>query len=317
MLKKSLRLIPAFILAILASIGLPACSDDLSGKVESEKDLLSSHSTTDSLIYYLGQIRAYQYWKRTDSDTSLRSEEQREVFLKGVRDGLKMVQEDDPNYNYGLRLGIRMAEAIFQLEDDYDITLSRSRFLRSLRNGLYSSETINPLSAQAAYYQVLHGMEARQSKEESELSFRSIMGVADQYDLKRVRTGLWWREVKPGHGPNIRPGDRITIDIDYTQANGESLGMPSPEIQIVGRGSMPQVLTDAYCMMRDGSSAIFATSSQLIFGNRGDLVGLRPTNIVVIHVTVTRVEHDSNPSTPAFELEEPVHTENSDSLRLL
>lgn len=296
MFKKSIRLFPALILAASAAIGLPACSDELSGKVDTADELLASHSAKDSLIYYLGQVRAYQYWKRTESDTSLRSEEQRKLFLKGVRDGLNMVHEDDPNYNYGLRLGVRMAEAIFKLEDDYDISLSRAQFLRSLRNGLDRTEPINPLTTQAAYYQVLHGMEANRSKEESELNFRSIMGVAEQYDLQRVRSGLWWREVKPGHGPKIRPGDRITLDIDYTQANGESLGMPSPEIQIVGRGSMPQVLTDAYCLMRDGGSAIFATSCQLVFGNRGDLIGMRPTNIVVIHVTVTRVERDSNPS---------------------
>ncbi len=312
----SLRILPAIALLALA-FSFSSCKQEVSDDVKTKEELLSSNEPTDSILYFLGQIRAYQYWKRTDSDSTLRSDDQREKFLKGVRDGLNMVQEDDPTYNYGLRLGIRVAEQIYQLEDDYDVQLHRKQFFSSLQNGLYTNEPINPLAMQAAYYQVLHGMEANHSKAESERTFRSIMGVAEEYDLKQVRTGLWWREVKPGHGPNIRPGDRITIEIDYTRTDGESLGMPSPEIQIVGRGSMPQVLTDAYCLLRDGSSAIFATSSQLVFGTRGDLIGLRPTNIILIHVTVQRVEHDSNPSTPDFDDPDPKTVEHTDSTLIL
>ena len=308
---KAKSLLPAF-LAIL--FFLPACHDNLSGPVPTTEELLESKTATDSLLYYLGQIRAYQYWKRSDSDTALRSEEQMENFLRGVHDGLRMVKEDDPNYNNGLRIGIRMAETMLKIEEDYDVDLDRHQFLRSLRNGLYDAEAINPLAMQTAYYKILHEFEVEHSESDREATFRSIQSVAEEHGLSPAGNGLWWRLVKEGSGPRIKPGDRVTLQIDYTRVNGESLGMPSPEIQTVGRGSMPEILTDAYCMLQKGSSAIFAASVQQVFGSRGELIGLRPINVIIIHVTVLNVETSPAPLPEFPEDDISVH---SDSLMVL
>lgn len=74
-------LIPTIIATSLAL--LASCGPD-KGRDISE---FRNASTGDSLMYYYTQMRAYEYWREADSDTSMRNPEQRRRFLDGLKAG--------------------------------------------------------------------------------------------------------------------------------------------------------------------------------------------------------------------------------------
>lgn len=88
-------LIPTIIATSLAL--LASCGPD-KGRDISE---FRNASTGDSLMYYYTQMRAYEYWREADSDTSMRNPEQRRRFLDGLKAGMDAIKKssNDANYN--------------------------------------------------------------------------------------------------------------------------------------------------------------------------------------------------------------------------
>lgn len=262
-----------------------------------EEKYLADANTGDSLLYYYGQIRAYQYWHKSIADTNMRDPKVRERFLNGVHDGLYAVRENYPYYNQGLRLGMRMARSLYQFEKNYDIDLSRSTLYESIRKGLMDTTTIDVDRMQSQFYDVLAELNRQRDMQDKQNAMLTLADEAKKLNLTKVSDELYCRVVTNGHGQKVRRGDRINVSVNYTRTNGDGLGMPTPEYLTVGEGDMPKVLVKAYTMMQPGEAAIFATTSHALFGTRGDIIGLKPIDVILIHVTLTGIMEpgDKNP----------------------
>lgn len=279
---------PRLLAGLLLSLTLLGCGGKDADSTSADR-ILRGVSRGDSLLYYVGQIRAARYWEATAADTTRRSLSQRESYLRGLEAGLQASEEDQDAYNAGLRLGLKMAQLVYTLQSDYSIDLDKEMIYRSIRAGLLDTVPINSLKMQTNYYNIIWELNQDVDLENNSVTFRSLKGMGEELGLTKIRDGLWWRLDQPGEGPDIRRGEHIVLDIDYRRANGESLGLPSPEHLTVGQTDMPPVLIDAYTRLKKGSSAVFACSANSVFGRRCEMVGLRPTNVVLIYLTVLDV----------------------------
>ena len=92
----------------------------LTGCKNSPKKLsdLKGGTPADSMMYYFGQMQAGNYWQDAETDTLLRSDDSREEFMKGFRAAMGM-DTDDPAYNKGLQLGLRLAVRLREFKERY------------------------------------------------------------------------------------------------------------------------------------------------------------------------------------------------------
>lgn len=288
-MKKITKYIGASFAAILLLGAMTSCGGN-DGKPLSD---YPDATTGDSMLYNYGMMQAAEYEQLAVNDTNLRSPEQREAFLKGVRDGMAAIG-DNPAYNRGLRLGARMGVHLRRFEDRYEVDLNDEMLLSSLHYGLRDSVKINPSLAKKEFYRLLGGMRLKRRETLRATSRKSLIEEARSMNLAKISDELYYRIEKKGSGPYATPGDLIYIAVDYRYADGSDLGMPTPEMVKVGAPGTAAVMNQIYTRLNEGASAIFATTAQALFGSRTEILGVSPSDVVIIHITLNNIEQDGS-----------------------
>lgn len=282
---------------ILASaLLLTSCGPD-KGRELSD---MSDPTTADSLLYYYAQLRAHEYWDEAENDTSLRSEEARRQFLDGLRTGMEAIKSSgkDDVYNEGVRLGIRMATNMQNLANLYGLDLDKEVMLESFENGLASQKEFPVTDYQNEFYRLLGVLKKQEIKREKEQSHVTLIEEARKRHMSKIADNLYYAVIRKGSGPYAHNGDALYVSIIYQRADGEDLGMPSPEMVTIGAPGVPFVLNEAYSRLTEGSTIAFATTAEAVFGSRTEIMGLRQSDVIVITITlndiVSHVHGDDN-----------------------
>lgn len=245
-------------------------------------------STGDSLLYYYVQMRAHEYWEKANSDTILRSYEERQKFLEGFEKGVKLMGDDD-TYNKGLRLGARLADNLYEFERKYGVDLNNEILIESYRNALRDNADLDALADQKEFYRLLDKMKAELRDKQRGEAMKELVKEAEGRKLEKISDNLYYKELRPGSGPNVKKGDIITVAVDYQRTDGDDLGLPSPITVTVGNEAMPIVMSEAYGKLSRGSSAVFATTASALFGSRTAMMGLQDNDVVIMSMILNDI----------------------------
>ena len=283
----------------LACLILPAVI--LFGACENDKGReLSDYnnaSTGDSLLYYFLQLKALEYWNNAVRDTTLRSPEQREKFLRGVEKGISLVTDDD-NYNKGLRLGVRLANNLRDFEKKYEVDLNDEIMIASLRNGLAEGNDPPGMNEQREFYRLLDKMKNELKKRKRADADKALSEESAKRGMKAANEKLYYKYIRQGQGEYAKPGDLISIALDYENVNGDNLGLPSPITVTVGAEEVPKVMDAAYQMLNRGAIATFATTAYSLFGSRTGNMGLEDNDIVFVSMILNDIITPSDQNHP-------------------
>ena len=268
----------------------------------------SNPTTGDSLLYYLGQLRAHEYWEDANADTTLRSREQRDKYIEGIRKGMDAIKrgEDEATYNKGVRMGARMARNILEFEKLYGVELDHEVLFESIVNGLAQDRNISPLDYQNMFYSLIGEFKTRARDKDRKRSHLSLIEEARERKLSKISDDLYYRIIRKGSGPYAHHGDEIYIAVTYQLADGEDIGMPSPEMVTLGKPGVPEVLNRAYSRLTKGSSGVFATTAESVFATRSEIMGIKPSDVLIINITlndiVSNLDEDSAPMADSIPL---------------
>lgn len=267
------------------ALALSACGPDRGHDLSDMPDATAA----DSLLYYYAQLRAYDYWHNADTDTALRSPAERQKFLEGIKKGLDAVRKDDDNYNRGVRLGVRMALRMQELERSYGLKPDDDVLIESMANALQGDYEIPQFEYQDEFYRLLGQFEEKQRVKDRNAVRRNLTEAARDQQMAKIGDNLYYRLLKKGSGPNAHAGDVAYVAIDYRRDDGEDLAVPSPERVTVGAPGIPEVMTRAYERLNKGSIALFATTAEAVFASRTEIMGLRPTDVLLITITLNDI----------------------------
>lgn len=283
--------LPSFIIFI--ALALTSCDGGNGRELSDYKDA----STGDSLLYYYMQLRALEYWERATSDTTLRSPQQRQRFLEGVEKGISLITDDD-NYNRGVRLGARLAYNLRDFEMKYGVDLDDGILLESLRNGLQDGKEIAPLENQSEFYRLLDKMKVILKDKQQQQALATLATEAKNRNLTKLSDNIYYKILRKGDGPMVKDGDIVNISIDYEQAGGENLGLPSPITITVGEEFVPIVMDRAYKMLNHGATAMFATTAHDLFGSRTPIMGLQDNDVVIVTLILNDIINPTDANHP-------------------
>ena len=289
-LSRTLRHLSLAAVAVLTAAATVSCSPDR-GKSLNE---MGQISLADSLLYYTGQLKAYEYLSEAMNDTALRSTEARIRFLKGVRHGYDDMQGNDTAYNLGIRYGVRLAVRGKHFENEFGFTFDKDVLFRSMAYALLQEEDIDELAVQDKLYDVLHKLQAQQAGSVHRQAHRAIRAEAAILGMKRLEDGLYYKELTPGTGPKATPGTVLSLQENYSRPDGESLGISSPQEVTVGNRETAPVLNEIYCRMRQGEHARFLTPAFRLYGNRCEFMGLKPSDPVLIDILIFRISTETD-----------------------
>lgn len=250
---------------------------------------------SDSLLYYFGIIRGAQYWELAETDSTLSSEKARAMYLRGIKDGLDAVKDDDEIYNKGLALGLEMAMNLHKFNSDYDVELDRNLLFASIEYALKHPESIDGDKAARRFERILSRLNIARNERVVKAAREHLGEYAENEDMTRYSDDLYGMERVSGHGDKIAIGNVIYADVDYHRTNGDKLGLPTRERYQVGVEGRPQVVTDIFTNMREGETARFATTARALFGRRCFNFDLNPDDLVIVEVTVHSVDTVTDP----------------------
>lgn len=284
-MSRTLRHLSLTAVALLTAAGSVSCGPDR-GKSLNE---MGHVSLADSMLYYTGQLKAYEYLREAMNDTALRSTEARIRFLQGVRQGYDDMQGNDSAYNLGIRYGVRMAVRGKHFENEFGFTFDKDILFQSMAYALLQEKDIDELAVQDKLYDVLHKLQAQQAGSVHRQAHQAVRAEAAKLGMKRLEDGLYYKELTPGAGPSATTGSVLSLQVNYSRPDGESLGMSSPQEVTVGNHETAPVLNEIYCRMRQGEHARFLTPAFRLYGNRCEFIGLKPADPVLIDIQVFRI----------------------------
>lgn len=286
-MKKLLTATQIAALATAALLGFATC-DNHKGKQLSD---YPSATTEDSMVYYLGQVRAHDYWENANNDTSLRSERERQQYLDGIKAGMDMMKRGEENraYNQGVRVGVRIAYNLNAFERNYGIDLDRKILYAGIEQGLMDTHNKPANSCQKEFFRLMDGLKKEARERDRQRSQQTLIEEAREHNMSKLADNLYYRILRKGTGPYAHTGDAIFIASTYRLANGEDMGIPTPEMATIGAAGIPEILNKAYTRLNKGSVIEFATTAESIFASRSEIMGLKPTEVITVTVTMNDI----------------------------
>lgn len=283
--------------SLLAGISLAilALATSCGGRGRSISDYKGA-TTGDSLLYYYAQLRAYEYMQDAENDTTMMSEESRKRYIDGVRAGIEAIREGSKNetYNRGVRQGARMAMRFLEFEENFNMDLDDDIFFEALEYRLaFPDSAINAKIAQKEFHALYERVRAARREADRRNVSMSLTEEARKHNLSKLRPDLYYRISRKGYGRYARQGDAIDITVDYWKENGENLGMPKSNHVIIGSPGFPEVLSEAYSRLNEGSTGVFATTAEAVFKSRAEIMGLDPSDLLIISATLNKITPDS------------------------
>ena len=243
----------------------------LTGCGRSPKDIsdLKDATPADSMMYYFGEMQAYNYWQDAETDTMLRSESSRKAFIEGFRAAMKM-DDDNQAYNKGLQLGLRLALRLREFGSRYDMNFSEEILIASLENALKNDSAINVGEAQRGYYNLKDRLELTAASKELGDAKLKLARSSKAKGFEMVNDTLYALDITPrGTGPLLKEGDRLAVSVTASTLDGkEIVTRQFPDSLTLGEGRVPLIVRYAIMTMTDGQTRQFMTTPRVLFGKR-------------------------------------------------
>lgn len=252
---------------------------------------LGEPSLSDSLIYYYGLLEGESYLSDAKSDTTLLSYESRQRYLKGLRDGLRAVEEANDTYNQGLQTGIELALSLYGYNRKYGIDLNKELLYKSIAYKLESDSTPSLAESMAEFHRIVEKLDFNKREEMVKEMHLSLAQEGARLKMKKLSDDLYVMDSKTGTGDSIRRGDLVFATLNYVLENGRNLEMPAAQQLTVGGPTMPDVMIRVYTRMKKGGAAQYATTADALFGSHAYQLGLQPQEVVLMSVTINNVEN--------------------------
>lgn len=283
------KLTHVFLSALLA-LPLISCHDN-TGRELSE---IRNADAADSVAYLFGRMKAHEYWQYATSDTVYRHRDQIDSYLEGVEDALHAVRDNDPAYNAGRRMGLRLANIMETMKVRYNLDIDKEMVLDGFQYGLRDDYDQDELQVQQDFYEILDRFKTKKEVSDRKEALEAIRKEATLGHYSKISDNLYCRLQKPGEGPKAKRGQQIYAAVDYARINGDDIGIPSPDQMVVGSKGMPEVLITAFCQLSKGGRATFLTSALALFGRRADVMNLEPADPVVVTITLNDIVTEGN-----------------------
>lgn len=261
---------------------LGACTnkDDSSARQLSDyKDL----TTADSLMYYFGQLRAVDYWQYAYSDTTRRSKESRDEYMRGVKAGLDAVRQSEA-YNEGLYVGIQLAMNLKQFEKEYEVTPNKKILVNAIEDGLKNDSIVNPGIANSEFRQILDRLNQQKEEKSRQVGVDALAAEAKSQKWQKVADNLYVGKREGGSGENYKAGQTVATDIEIRTLDGKDLDRRNTTDITVGQ-AYPGPITDAILTMKEGETATFYTYALAIFGRYYERMNVKPDEVIMVKIT--------------------------------
>lgn len=277
------KFIPALALPFL----LISCGGNNDTTVKQLSDFKEA-STADSLMYYVGQQRAAEYWREANNDTTLKSRESRDEFMRGVRAGLDAVRDNDA-YNQGVFVGIQLAMNLKEIQKGYDIKPDRKIMLDAMADGLKNDSVVNIGDANKGFQNVMEGLNRKKEEADKEFGRQALASEAKALKMTEVNKDLYASSpTLPGYGPQIKVGDNVAVVMTVSVVGGEIIDERAHHSFPVG-SSLPGPVTEALLSMKLGEKRDFLTTAPALMGRFYLRRGLEPGDLLKLEIKVDSV----------------------------
>lgn len=248
---------------------------------------ISNPTPADSLMFYYGEIQADKFWRKSYTDTTIDSEEERRLYLRGVEQGLKAIK-GTPTYDNGYLLGVKLALEIKDLEDSYEIKLDRKLLLAGLKKALISDTSANMARAHSNCYRIIDDFNRIKNSHDNELAEKSLSSFARENGMSNISPTLFGKNITVPEGAKLTVGDRVNIEVTAVTVNGKLAGGHFPASTMIKNDNNADILDTALLSMHDGQTRQFLTTPMALFGRRYVRMGLSPQEPVIFTIRATK-----------------------------
>lgn len=290
--------------ALSLCTALSGCGSDKGKPLSDFRDA----SELDSMLYYYGQVQGYDYLKRASNDTSMLSEEQRKLYLDGVRAGIEALREGAKNeiYNQGVRRGARIAMKVMEFEQEYDVTFTDDVFMESITYVLmHPNDHTNGIATQRTFYNLYDVIRNKHRSNMRKEAMRNLTEEARELKLSKIDSNLYYKIIHKGSGEYPHPGDALYVAVDFEKTDGTNLGMPATERVIVGAPGVMPIMNHIFTSLTKGSTGVFATTADAVFGPRAEISGLYSDEVLIITAKINDIIHRDEQSVEESESDAP------------
>ena len=252
--------------------------------------LSENSSSTDSLMYYLGQMNAADYLREASRDTTMKETSEKQAYINGVRAGLAALKEGNDAYNKGIMLGIQMASQMVSFSEQMDVQINKNTYVGSLSSAIMADTIPNTGMIQTEFRKVMQNIENAKNLKDEAASRESLSKVAASASLPKIGDDLYGKVVEAAQGDSLVDGSEITLVAQVTKEDGEAISMPLPSKGKLGnKRNFPEVITDALLTLKSGETGEFMTTAHALLGARAKQLGLEPTDVLTLKLTPTIV----------------------------
>lgn len=230
---------------------------------------IKNATPADSMMYFLGEMVASNYWKDAQTDTMLGTQKAREQYNKGLREGLKRAKESVA-YNKGLAEGVRLAIRIQEFERRYDVEFPEKILAAAVKNTLESDNRNMVAESQQNFYHIKNRFESKAAGREGIVAKQRLETVAGEEGYSRVNDSLYVRDITPsGGGELFRDGEQVNVSISASTIYGkEIVTVQYPDIVTIGEGRLPEIIAQGLRTMTDGQTRTFITTPRTLLGRK-------------------------------------------------
>lgn len=254
-------------------------SEDKARTISDYKDL----TPADSMLYYFGQLRAQDYWRYASQDTTLRSRESRDQYLKGLRAGLDAARNDDA-YNQGLYVGIQLAMNMGEFQRDYDVAFNRDVVINSVADGLVNDSVVDAGEANRMFRMLMERFNEEKEERQNTTAVETLAQAAKAADWIRLNDVVYAGKKVSSEGNPIREGETISLSYEVKTLDGKELDRRVTETMVVGE-SFQGPVTTALLTMKRGEKGTFYMSAPALFGRFMERYNVKPTDVIEVVLT--------------------------------
>ncbi len=254
-------------------------------------------TAADSLIYYFGQLRAMDYWQYSYNDSTLKTRESRDEYLKGLRAGMDAARDNDA-YNMGLSTGIQLAMNLKEFSEGYDVEFNRAILLNAIEDGLVNDSVVNAGEANQEFRKVLEQLNLKKEEADRKIAGESLAESAKAAKWTRISDNLYATAGKGGEGATLKTGQEISIKIEISNLDGKEIDRRALDSMKVGQ-AFPGPIAEVLLTMKMGEERTFYTTGPALFGRFIDRYGVKPTQVLVVKIATAAPKAKEAPAESA------------------
>ena len=275
-----------FFMAAMASglLLLTSCG----GGAPTAKDIKEAAPKTqeDSLSYYFGTQIAGIYDQMCMTDTTLKTDANKQEFLKAFGDAMAHLDGKSEAYIGGytaaLQLILQSTEINKQPNVKLNPTMIGSGFAYAMQ-----ADSLRKNTDGAQYIQkTLMALSEKKQKADTQAAQGALAKMTSK-GYQKVDPSLYKKTIKAGDGAALTAESRVKVSMSLTGPDGKPVNMPMPQEVVVGQSFGPNSpLTKGMLGMKVGENTSFALPSSELFPGQQKRFGLNDSDPVIVTVNV-------------------------------